>query len=394
MITPEIASLRGLDMLSFSNDWSGDPLSKTHLVRILAKENRILWINSIGYRTPTPSAKDFKRAWNKLKSFYGEPLREVEPNIFVLNPLAIPVHGSRAAQAFNRRWLASQVRAAMRKLNFRGPTLNWIFNPAAGFIGGALNEDALLYYCVDEFTAFTGVDAEGLGKLERQLMGRSDLVITTAQPLQESKSPFNPNTFLVRHGVDFDHFRKTLDPSLEIPEEVRNLPRPVIGFYGLIADWVDVELMAAAAKRWPEGTLLIIGKSTTDISALEALPNVKLLGRKPYEMLPAYSKVFDVALLPFRLNTLTHAANPLKVREYLASGIPVVSTPLPEVEVLEQCRIATGEEAFLAEIEAALADPGPKAERSESIRHESWAARVDEVRAHLAHCIHAPAAAG
>jgi glycosyltransferase involved in cell wall biosynthesis len=396
MITPEVASLRGLDMLCFSHDWSGDPLSKTHLMRILARENRILWVNSIGYRTPTASASDLKRAWNKLKSFRSQPLREVEENIFVLNPLAVPIYGSRAAQAFNRRWLASQVRGAMRKLNFKGPTVNWVFNPAAGIIAGALDETSVIYYCVDEYTAFTGVDAERLGDLERRLMGRSDLVIVSAQPLLEAKAPFHPHTVLVRHGVDYDHFRKSLDPALELPEEVRNLPKPVIGFYGLIADWVDVELMAAAAKRWPQGTLVVLGKSTTDISALEALPNVKILGRKPYESLPAYSKAFDVSLLPFRLNTLTHAANPLKAREYLASGLPVISTPLPEVEVLEQCRIGAGEEGFLGQIEAALADPGPKEERSESVRHESWAARIDEIRGHLARVAAEPprAAAG
>jgi glycosyltransferase involved in cell wall biosynthesis len=158
----------------------------------------------------------------------------------------------------------------------------------------------------------------------------------------------------------------------------------VIGFFGLIADWVDVDLMADVAKHFSHGSLVVLGKSTTDTSVLEQLPNVHLLGRKPYDQLPAYCKGFDVALNPFRLNELTLNANPLKVREYLAAGLPVVSTPIPEVEVLGLCRIAQGASDTIREIELALEDPGPDAERSESIREESWEARLNEIRSYLA----------
>jgi glycosyltransferase involved in cell wall biosynthesis len=128
----------------------------------------------------------------------------------------------------------------------------------------------------------------------------------------------------------------------------------------------------------------MIGKSTTDTSEIEKLPNVHLLGRKPYAELPAYCKGFDVALNPFRISTLTLNANPLKVREYLAAGLPVVSTAIPEVEVLGKCRIGANRDGFIKEIEEALASPGPNVARSESIRAESWEARVDEIRGHLA----------
>jgi glycosyltransferase involved in cell wall biosynthesis len=147
---------------------------------------------------------------------------------------------------------------------------------------------------------------------------------------------------------------------------------------------VDVDLMAEVAKHFAGGSLVILGKITTDVSKLEALPNVHILGRKPYESLPAYCKGFDVALNPFRVNELTLNANPLKVREYLAAGLPVVSTPIPEVEVLGLCRIADGPEETVREIEAALRDPGPSRARSEAVRSESWEARLDEIRRHLA----------
>jgi len=373
--------LHGRDMLCFSHDWTGDPLSKTHLMRVMARDNRILWVNSIGYRTPSLNKADVGRIFRKLAAF-ARRIREVEPNIFVLSPLAVPAYGSPAIRRLNRRLLSWQVRSAIRRLGFRKP-INWVFNPAAAVVAGTLGEDAVVYYCVDEYSAFSGVNAAQLEDLERLLLDRSDAVFVSADELLKTKSAFNSRTALVRHGVDFDHFRKALDPQTPVPSEIAALPRPIIGFFGLIADWIDLELIAAVARRYPFGTIVLLGKATTDVSMLATLPNVKLLGRKPYSDLPAYCKAFDVALNPFRINRLTLNANPLKVREYLAAGLPVVSTAIPEVEALGMCRIAATEDEFLAEIGRALADPGPSAERSEAVRGDSWQSRVDSITAHL-----------
>jgi glycosyltransferase involved in cell wall biosynthesis len=373
---------RGRDFLCFSHDWGGDPLSKTHLMRLLARDNRVLWVNSIGYRAPTASKADLTRAFSKLAAA-ATPISEPEPNIFVLNPLAIPAYGSPSVRAFNRRFLRWQVRRAMRKLNFKRP-INFIVNPAAAVIAGELDEETLVYYCVDEYTEFTGVASRSLAEMEEELCRRSDLVIVSAERLYQSKAAHNPNTILVRHGVDFTHFRRALDSETKVPEDLARLPRPVIGFFGLIADWVDFELIARVAESFPEGSVALLGKATTDTSALERVPNVHLLGRKSYTDLPAYCKGFDVALMPFRINELTLNANPLKVREYLAAGLPVVSTAIPEVEVLGLCRIAHDHDSFVHEVREALRDPGPTEPRSERIRHESWEARLDDIRRHLA----------
>src|SRR5713101_5112174 len=110
--------LRRRDMLCFSHDWSGDPLSKTHLMRLLARDNRVLWVNSIGYRTPTASRADISRAVKKLAAAAG-PMREPEPNVFVLNPLAIPAYGQPRIRTLNRHLLRFQVKRAMRRLRFR-----------------------------------------------------------------------------------------------------------------------------------------------------------------------------------------------------------------------------------------------------------------------------------
>jgi hypothetical protein len=228
--------LHGRDILCFSHDWTGDPLSKTHLMRVLSKENRILWINAIANRMPTASSKDVSRIFKKLKSF-AEPVREVEPNIFVLNPLAIPAYGNPTVRNFNQKFLLSQVKKAMRKLKFKNP-LNMVFNPAAGLLAGKLGETELIYYCVDEYTAFTGA-AKGLREIEEDLFRKSDLVIVSAEKLLENKKQYNENTFIIRHGTDWRHFRTALDAETKIPDEIANLPKPIIGFHGLLADWVD-----------------------------------------------------------------------------------------------------------------------------------------------------------
>jgi glycosyltransferase involved in cell wall biosynthesis len=374
-------SLRGRDILCFSHDWTGDPLSKTHLMRVLSRENRILWINAIANRMPTTSSKDVSRIFKKLKAF-AEPVREVEPNIFVLNPLAIPTYGSAAVRKFNQNFLLRQVKGAMRRLGFQQP-VNMVFNPAAGLLAGKLGEESLIYYCVDEYTAFTGV-AAGLKEIEEDLFRKSDLVVVSAEKLLESKRRFNANTHLIRHGTDWRHFRKALDEETEIPAEIKDLPRPIIGFHGLLADWVDFELLKKTAEHFRNGSVVLIGKTTVDaaqkIKILDGVQNVHFLGRKPYNDLPAYCKGFDVALNPFAINELTLAANPLKVREYLAAGLPVVSTDIPEVRILKYCRVGRAHEEFIEQIEAALRNPISRAQISDSIKTESWDAKVDELR--------------
>jgi glycosyltransferase involved in cell wall biosynthesis len=382
-VTSETAPLRGRDMLCFSHDFNGDPLSKTHLMRLLARDNRVLWVNSIGYRAPTMSRRDIGRAFRKLAAA-TRPLREVEPNLFVLSPLAIPAYGIGAIRAFNTSLLRFQVRRAMRRLRFRRP-VNWVFNPAAGLVAGSLREETVIYYCVDEYTAFSGVHTQALADLEQQLLRRADLVIVSAERLYQSKSAVNPRTVLVRHGVDHDHFRTALDPATEVPEEVARLPRPVLGYFGLMSrDWVDVPLLAHLARRYAHGSLVLLGKVAMDLAELEKLPNVHILGRKPYASLPGYCKGFDVGLVPFPVSEVTLNANPLKAREYLAAGLPVVSTPIPEVEVLGACHIGAGPEGFAAAVDEALRQPGPSRARSDAMHGHSWQARLEEIRGHFA----------
>jgi len=205
--------------------------------------------------------------------------------------------------------------------------------------------------------------------------------------LRENKVKYNSHTVLVTHGVDFEHFVKACAAETEVPADMASLPRPILGFFGLLADWVDFEAIKKCAQAWPQGSVVLLGKLApdTDVSVLKGLSNVHFLGRKPYSQLPAYCKGFDVALLPFKQNELTKNANPLKVREYLAAGLPVAATDLPEVRRLGLCHLAKTTEEFPSAVQACLDEgAGCSRARADKISHESWNAKVKDIRTHVA----------
>ncbi len=374
--------LRGRDIVCFPQDWTGDPLSKTHIMRILARDNRILWVNSIGLRAPSVSKADLSRSFEKLARVI-KPVEEVEPNLFVMNPLTIPAYGNSVIKAFNASSLRWQIKRTMRRLGFKN-AINYTFLPSAALLAKQLGEEYLIYHCVDEYAAFSDISSEPILALERELLQKSDLVVVSAEKLLADKQHENPNTHLIRHGTDWLHFRKSLDPQLALPSDVADLPRPIIGFHGLLADWIDFELLKKIAEHFAHGSVVLVGKVAPDAeskaSVLRDLKNVQFLGRKPYDELPAYCKAFDVALNPFTINDLTLAANPLKVREYLAAGLPVVSTDIPEARVLDDVLVGADAQDFIKKIETAIASKKSREEISDAIKHESWEAKVEELR--------------
>jgi glycosyltransferase involved in cell wall biosynthesis len=372
--------LSGRDIVCFSTDWSGDPTSKKHIMSRLARENRVLWIDSIGYRNPRASARDLRRLVRKASDFC-RGCRRVAPNLWTLSPPALPFHSNAAARQVNRRLLGASLRRALRGLGLRD-VISWAFLPNSGLVAGTLGEKLLVYHCVDEFSQFTGVDAAALGELEADLAARADLVFVSAERLLDTKRRHNPNTFLVRHGVEVEHFGRALDPATRVPEDLDGGGGPVVGFFGLVADWVDLELVRYLALARPGWTLALIGPVETDAAPVAGLPNVRLLGRRGYAELPRYCKGFDVAILPFVVNELTLAANPLKLREYLAAGLPVVATAIPEAERLAPLvRRASSAQEFLAAIDAVLASgaTGPRPEVAAAMQAESWDGKTAEL---------------
>jgi glycosyltransferase involved in cell wall biosynthesis len=372
--------IQGQDIICFANDWDSDPLSKKHVVMRFAKHNRVLWINSIGNRKPTASVYDFKRIAKKLRDF-ARGYQKVHDQIYVFSPIAIPFFASAVARWINRNALKWSLRRVCRRLGFQNPMM-WTFYPASGNVVGSLGEAKIVYHCVDEYSEFTGTDKDAILQLERELMAKCDYVIVSSDRLYQTKKPYNKNTFLVTHGVDVEHFRKACKPETVVPDEMKPFPHPVIGFFGLIADWVDLDLIRFLAVSRPDCSFVLIGKITTDVKLFDGLSNVHLLGQKPYEALPAYVKAFDIAILPFVMNELTIASNPLKLREYLAAGLPVISSAIPEASRLKHLiRIGRNKFEFLHHLDAILQSrsTGPQMRISSQMDAESWDQKVEEL---------------
>jgi glycosyltransferase involved in cell wall biosynthesis len=202
--------------------------------------------------------------------------------------------------------------------------------------------------------------------------------------LVAAKQALNPTTTFSPHGVDVAMFAGAQDERTVVPAAAAGLPKPVIGYFGLLAAWTDTELIEWLALQRPQWTFLLVGHAKVDVDALARLPNVVMAGAQPYETLPGWAKAFDVAIIPYRQNQQVRNANPLKLREYLATGKPVVSVPTPEIDrFAEVVRLAPDREGFLAAIEAALRGDSIAARdaRMASVRDMSWDHRVDETLA-------------
>jgi len=359
-----------------SNYWY-DPTSKHQIMNRLADKNHVIWVNYHGSRRPTASVRDVSAITGKLRQVIEGP-RRVHDNLTVVTPMVVPLPGNSAVAKLNAQLLTRQIRAVLRDLP-RRPVQLWSFAPDVDYLCGQFNESCVVYYCVDEFSQFTGYDVGAILAAERRLALQSDLVIVTSRQLLEAKRPISRRIELVPHGVDVEHFATAQLDSVDVPEDVANLPRPNLGFWGLIQDWVDIDLLVGVARQRPDWSIVLIGEAATDVTPLTQLPNVHLLGRRDYQRLPAYAKAMDVGLIPFRLNALTAAVNPIKLREYLAAGLPVVSTPLPEVLAYQpSVSVASTVDDWIDACERALKSTvGERDQRMKAVQVESWDAKVE-----------------
>jgi glycosyltransferase involved in cell wall biosynthesis len=368
-------------IIAFAKDWHEDPTSNHHVLRELAKTRRVLWLNSLATRTPKlSSGRDLGKIQRKLREFTRGP-QNVENDLWVMSPLVLPLPHSSIARAINRQVLRATIRMLRLRLGIQDFQL-WTFLPNTADYVGTLGEELSVYYCVDEWSLFAYLDKDQTVAAEHALLERVDAVFAINHALAEAKRPTNSATFVSPHGVDHAMFARALDPATVVPADLAALPHPRIGFYGTLQSWVDFELIAHIARRRPAWSIVLIGQQLGDLSAIRGLPNVHLLGQRRHDELPAYCKGFDVGMIPYRIDERMTFVNPLKLREYLSAGLPVVSTAVPEVmRYASTCTIATTPDEFVAGIERALADTGPAAReaRSAAMKNETWAVRVATV---------------
>jgi glycosyltransferase involved in cell wall biosynthesis len=242
----------------------------------------------------------------------------------------------------------------LSRLGVRAP-VTWFVVPHLAGVVGQLGDRLSVYYCIDDYASLPDVDVAAVREMDDELTRRADLVFVASETLLESKRRLNPETHVSPHGVDFAHFARAQDPELPVPEDIAHLPRPIVGFFGLIERWIDLGLVDWLAAQRPRWTFLMIGRVAVPDAEVPRRPNVVYLGRRPYESLPAYGKSFSAALIPYHLTPQVLHANPIKLREYLAMGKPIVSVSTPEIDKFSaHVRIGRSREALLAHLDAAV----------------------------------------
>jgi glycosyltransferase involved in cell wall biosynthesis len=293
---------------------------------------------------------------------------------------------------FNRFSLLRKYRKLCLRHEITDPILLTTFPYAVDFLK-AVPDAVKVYYCVDDFLDYPGVNQRDWARMEAELLGTVDGLIVTARTLAHKRVTDCPLLHLP-HGVDYEHFQVPADaapvPALEA------LPRPVVGFFGLLSSWVDQEVIADLSEHVPEVSFVLLGRSEVGLERLAARPNVHCLGFVPYAELPRYARYFDVGLIPFVLNRLTRAVNPVKLMEYLALGVPVLSTRLPELETMDgPIHLAETRAEFRAGLRAALARCGPeaRAEARAVARQNTWDRRAEQLSEFLEALAREPLAA-
>ncbi len=353
------------NILFFGDDWGRYPSTTQHIGKVLAESNRLLWVGSMGLRKPEISFYDVKRIWEKGKRILVgadavSTEKKTSQNVTEIYPFIIPFHDNALMYSFNMRMIRNKVKAIMRSLDFRDPIII-TSSPIMHELIGTLNETSSHYLCLDDFTLFDGA-FDTLGEKEQLLVSKVDSCFSISEGLMETRRVKNGHNYFLPQGVNTAHF---VPSDSDIDPSVRAIPHPVIGFFGIITTWVDVELIVACAKTYPEYQFVILGKTTVDLALFSEAPNIRYLGPVPFERLPQYARIFDVGIIPFIINDLTIACNPLKLLEYLSLGISVVSTNMPEVKKMEpNVIVADTKEQFIASIRTAVSQNSEK-ERSE-----------------------------
>ncbi len=381
--------LEGLGVVYFGNDWFGENrTSSHHIATRLSRHMPILYVDSPGLRPPSGSGRDVKRAIRKVFSALRPPIR-IHDGLWHCTVPQLPFRRVPGVETFNRLFSRWAVRRAVRHVGIRR-YLSWFVVPHPGFLAHKLGEEMCVYYCIDDYAALPGVDEKLIFARDTELSREADLMFVAPPALVDGKRELNPSTVYSPHGVDVELFRQASEPGTQVPDVAAALPKPVVGYFGSLHEWIDLDLIEWLAVQRPQWSFLLIGHPATDVSALRALPNVSLPGPQPYKTLPQWAKAFDAAIIPYRLNRFVTNNNPLKLREYLATGKPVVSVRNREISKFEKyVTIADDREAFLAGLDRALSEDTPQAaaERMQSVAGLTWDSRVEQVLDTVAHAL-------
>ena len=366
----------------FSDDWGRHPSSSQHIFRHLLNRCKVTWINTIGLRTIRLSMYDLKRSFQVLRNWMtsnsgsDSVTQNEKTNPLVLVPMMLPSFRYRLTAYVNQKILIRTVRKALASDRKKEKNVLVSTLPIIPDLFSAGIFDRTVYYCVDDFTTWPGVDGATMRRLESEMLKECDLLIATSSELLNSRGASVKKSCLLTHGVDFKHFARA--SQLSTSNELTKLPKPVIGFFGLFDERMNGSILEDISQQFVTGSIVILGPVDRDIQPFTSFKNIHFFGPVPYKELPNWVSGFDACILPYKVDESTKSINPLKLREYLATRKPVISTPLPEAVRLSQyVRIASPDdfsEAVRNKIEKHSVNPNLET----FLQSESWEKKAEE----------------
>jgi len=345
------------------------------LMRRFAKRGITLYVNSIIMQKPgiSQGRKFVQRFIRKGKSIF-KGLKKTNAGFWVYSPFSLPVHHIPVLRFLNDTILQSQINRVMHKLKIHKPLI-WVACPTACNIALKFEKHCLVYQRTDRFEEYPDVDVDTIRQYDQRLKCNADLVIYVNYKLYEEEKKQCKKAIYLDHGVDYEMF-VSAEQDIIKPVDIAGIQRPIAGYFGSIdSHKFDTEFMEKVVDLLPEVSFVFIGETLLDCSKLLSKKNVWMLGQKPYKQIPHYGKCFDVAIMTSNQNRWIEACNPIKLKEYLALGKPVVSIPFPELEKYEDVVYqANTPEKFAKYIKKSLAEDNPEriASRRNKVSETTW----------------------
>lgn len=350
-----------------------------HYARAFSKENDVFWVsipwNIFLYMKYGKKGERFLQ-WNG-----GEP--QMESGIITWCPFTfVPYRdnfpfSSKKNVARTLRFTFPNLEKTLKGSGFLKCDILWITDPRMSYLAEIVEYDKLVYRCVDDLTHFDGIPPN-VREVEKELVQKADVVLATAGTLKSRLEGYRPDVHSLPNAVDFDFFS-----AYDIEGKATEIDsyQNIVLYVGTIGEWFDCDLIRYCAEKREEYTFVLIGPQRTDISALQGVDNIKLLGPRNYQDVPLYMKKSDVGIIPFKMNDLVDAVNPLKIYEYFACGLPVVATGAKELKKMgSPAALYHDYDEALRYLDAAMAEGSKRADEYISFaRDNSWDARCDEI---------------
>ena len=367
-----------VDWIVFGDDWGGQPSTTQHLVLNLPAEDRVIWVDSIGMRQPRLRLTDAARVWHKARGLLNRSTPTeglylgTVGTVDRVKPKVLPWHLNPHAIRFNARSLGNALASRMARLGMSDPFLA-SSTPVVMQYLPAIPHRKLAYLRLDDYALYPGVDPELVQRTEPRMLARADAIFATAMTLMPPE-PHRARSHYLPHGVQSDVFaRVPLDP-----------PRTrILGFFGTFAEWLNFDLIMQVARAAPDWTLEFVGKVEVLPDALRSVPNLRILPPVPHRKLPEMAARWSAAWIPYQLTERLLTVNPLKIREYLAAGLPTHCTPLPEAVALQpHVMVSDQAESIHGWMERSRTSDSPEARRRrrEFVQGDSWASRATTFR--------------